>query len=95
MNDQEFLNNEKAQSKSFENKAIFNSPCLFTSSYDLFATARPFAKSFQNERGQFIGISTGVGKKAIVTWKAYWWTKVLYALWLAEKLMPRFQFRQR
>lgn len=50
MNEQEFWNNEKAQSKSFENKAIFNSPCLFTSSLNLFVTARPCAKSFQNER---------------------------------------------
>jgi len=50
MNDQEFLNNEKAQSKSFENKAIFNNPCLLTSSLNLFVTARPCAKSFQNER---------------------------------------------
>lgn len=68
-NDQEFLNNEKAQSKSFENKAIFNNPCLFTSSLNLFVTARPHAKSFQMKGGHFIGISTGVWKEAIVILK--------------------------
>lgn len=50
MNDQEYLNNEEAQSKWFENKAIFNSPCLLTSSLNHSVTARPCAKSFQNER---------------------------------------------
>lgn len=66
MNDQEYLNNEEAQSKWFENKAIFNSPCLLTSSLNLFVTARPCAKSFQMKGGHFIGISTGVGKEAMV-----------------------------
>ena len=36
MNDQEFLNNEKAKNKSFENKAIFNNPRPSTSSLNLF-----------------------------------------------------------
>ena len=69
MSDQKFLNNDKAKSKSFENKAIFNNPCLLASSLNLFVTARPCAKSFQMKGGQFIGISTGVGKEAMVTLK--------------------------